>query len=81
MSQKLLFKFKYLKLELEETSDLSDKYNSQFNEDFREEIEYLNEINSKKIAKKKKLMIKRRLLIRTKKMIQIFHKILKKYTR
>jgi hypothetical protein len=52
MSQKLLFKFKYLKLELEETSDLSDKYNSQFNEDFREEIEYLNEINSKNSEKK-----------------------------
>ena len=52
MSQKLLFKFKYLKLELEETSDLSNKYNSQFNEDFREEIEYLNEINSKNSEKK-----------------------------
>ena len=52
MSQKLLFKFKYLKLELEETSDLSDKYNSQFNEDFREEIEYLNEINTKNSEKK-----------------------------
>ena len=52
MSQKLLFKFKYLKLELKETSDLSDKYTSEFNEDFREEIEYLNEINSKNSQKK-----------------------------
>ena len=52
MSQKLLFKFKYLKLELEETSDLNDKYISQFNQDFCEEIEYLNEINSKNSEKK-----------------------------
>ena len=52
MSQKLLFKFKYLKLELEETENLNDKYNKEFNKDFREEIEYLNEINSKNIEKK-----------------------------
>jgi hypothetical protein len=52
MSQKLLFKFKYLKLELEETENLNDKYNEEFNKDFREEIEYLNEINSKNIEKK-----------------------------
>jgi hypothetical protein len=52
MSQKLLFKFKYLKLELEEATDLNDKYNLQFNEDFQEEIEYLNEINSKNSEKK-----------------------------
>ena len=52
MSQKLLFKFKYLKLELEETEDLNDKYNSEFNQDFQEEIEYLNEINSKNSEKK-----------------------------
>jgi hypothetical protein len=52
MSQKLLFKFKYLKLELEETEDLNDKYNTEFNRDFREEIEYLNEITSKNSEKK-----------------------------
>jgi hypothetical protein len=52
MNKKLLFKFKYLKLELEETTDLNDKYNIQFNEDFQEEIEYLNEINSKNSDKK-----------------------------
>jgi hypothetical protein len=52
MNKKLLFKFKYLKLELEETTDLNDKYNIQFNEGFQEEIEYLNEINSKNIDKK-----------------------------
>ena len=52
MSQKLLYKFKYLKLELEETEDLNDKYNSEFNQDFQEEIEYLNEINSKNSEKK-----------------------------
>ena len=52
MSQKILFKFKYLKLELEETENLNDKYNEEFNKDFREEIEYLNEINSKNIEKK-----------------------------
>ena len=51
MSQKLLFKFKYLKLELEETNELNDKYNFEFNEDFKEEIEYLNEINSKNSEK------------------------------
>tara|TARA_R100000278_G_C5442648_1_gene154258 strand:- start:376 stop:963 length:588 start_codon:yes stop_codon:yes gene_type:complete len=52
MSQKLLFKFKYLKLELEETEDLNDKYNTEFNRDFQEEIEYLNEITSKNSQKK-----------------------------
>ena len=52
MSQKLLFKFKYLKLELEETEDLNDKYNTEFNRDFQEEIEYLNEITSKNSEKK-----------------------------
>ncbi len=52
MNKKLLFKFKYLKLELEEATDLNDKYNLQFNEDFQEEIEYLNEINSKNSEKK-----------------------------
>lgn len=49
MSKKFFFKFKYLKLELEEASDLGDKYNQEFNEDFREEIEYLNQINAKNI--------------------------------
>ncbi len=49
MSKKFFFKFKYLKLELEEASDLGDKYNQEFNKDFREEIEYLNQINTKNI--------------------------------
>ena len=52
MSQKLLFKFKYLKLELEETNNLNDKYNLEFNKDFKEEIEYLNHINSQNTQKK-----------------------------
>jgi hypothetical protein len=51
MSQKLLFKFKYLKLELEETNNLDSKYSQEFNKDFREEIEFLNEINSKNNGK------------------------------
>ena len=49
MSKKLFFKFKYLKLELEETNTLGDRYNYEFNNDFREEIEYLNQINAKNI--------------------------------
>jgi hypothetical protein len=52
MSQKLIFKFKYLKLELEETNNLNEKYNQEFNKDFEEEIEYLNHINSQNSKKK-----------------------------
>ena len=52
MSQKLIFKFKYLKLELEETNNLNEKYSQEFNKDFEEEIEYLNHINSQNSEKK-----------------------------
>jgi len=51
MSRKLFFKFKYLKLELDETKEATDEYNTQFMNDFQEEIEFLNSINTPNIPK------------------------------
>ena len=51
MSRKLFFKFKYLKLELDETKEKNDEYNAEFMSDFQEEIEYLNSINVEETPK------------------------------
>lgn len=51
MSTKLYFKFRYLKLELEEVENENDKCDNEFNNDFQEEIEYLNSINSDNLLK------------------------------
>ena len=51
MTAKLYFKFRYLKLELEEVKIKNDEYNNEFNNDFQEEIEYLNSINDENLAK------------------------------
>ena len=51
MSRKLFFKFKYHKLELDETKEKNDEYNAEFMSDFQEEIEYLNSINVEETPK------------------------------
>ena len=43
MYQKLIYKFKYLKLELHDSKQKADKYNLEFMEDFREEFEFLDQ--------------------------------------
>ena len=42
MYQKLIYKFKYLKLELQESKYKTDKYNLEFMEDFKEEFEFID---------------------------------------
>tara|TARA_R100000700_G_C3161385_1_gene137411 strand:+ start:229 stop:816 length:588 start_codon:yes stop_codon:yes gene_type:complete len=45
VSERLFYKYKYLKLELDEVKGQADKYNQLFNKQFQREIEYLNSKN------------------------------------
>jgi len=49
MYQKLIYKFKYLKLELQESKYKTDKYNLEFMEDFKEEFEFIDHKNAKNL--------------------------------
>ena len=51
MYQKLIYKFKYLKLELHDSKQKADKYNLEFMEDFREEFEFLDQKNNQNLDK------------------------------
>jgi Txe/YoeB family toxin of Txe-Axe toxin-antitoxin module len=51
MYQKLIYKFKYLKLELQDLKQKTDEYNLEFMEDFREELEFLDQKNNQNLDK------------------------------